>query len=282
MTSTYNKKFNTMINDIIHDKDIGEFISYLSQNQIYEISNYLNNQLYYPLLELTNKITSLMPSKTETNASQIITKLICYHKQTNENKIKIDTVLFAAQKKFTEEMNSLTGGKGTDKIIIMKGISTTIRSIIDRPIDKEKIDHNLRKGANERKEYGQYHNNVKYISKKLPKEIFSPEFAAPIPTAIELPQNITSEVSVHPETSGSHTIEQYHGVKKLPAESTVRDYQQGVNILKELDPVDPFDKQLSLPLDEPPVGRYGSTIITPSPSITPESNSSSKMTLHKL
>ena len=49
---------------------------------------------------------------------------------------------------------------------------------------------------------------------------------------------------------------------KMPPETTVKNYQQGIIILKNLNPKNTLDIPLSPPLQEPPTGNSGATLIT--------------------
>ena len=273
---TYNYYFNRIIEKIMRDNDMREVIYYLSPGQIYQLNSYLGNQMYYPLTLLVSSTINIIPTGRIINPSEIVPKIIFFNELARSKELELKDILFVVNNRI------IFGGNNKELAsnIIMKGLTTTLRSIIDRPVDKDKIDSNLKKGASERKEYSEYLANkhqIKYSSKKHRRtkhrsknQSQTINLAEPL-TTIEKPDHIISEVSVHPNTEGKHKLHKYSENKKLPADQTIRDYRQGVDILNNLDPIDPLDKQLSPPLDEPPVGTYGSTVITTSShSVIPE------------
>ena len=125
--------------------------------------------------------------------------------------------------------------------------------MIHRPVDKERIDANLRKGSLERKRYSEY------LRQKHSGKTNLLEYQ---PLPLETNQHITAEVSTHPTTPGKHQIYQHDEIKILPAETTEINHSKGVVVLKSLEPENLLDVQLSQPLLEPPTGAYGSTLIT--------------------
>lgn len=100
-----------------------EKLKILSQDQLEELQNYLDNNLFYSLSEFLNKH----------NLSEYLDKIISIN---NSDNSKLSNLLHGGNEK-----NSL----------IMKGLNATIFAILNRKFDKNRIDYNLVEGARERK-----------------------------------------------------------------------------------------------------------------------------------
>jgi hypothetical protein len=162
------------------------------------------------------------------------------------------------QRKITEQ----------SKNIIMEGITLTLESVLDRHFDENHVDNNLRQGAIERKAYiakgyhfkqGHYNGVEPLFDKYTPIKIASKKY-------------VTTEVSTHPQIEGKHTVYTHNKTKELSPETTVKNYQQGVEVLRNLNFNDPKDTLLSQPLDIPPAGKSGATLITPQKTILSETS----------
>ena len=144
----YIENFDRIVKKIMNDSNIRKVIYYLTPQQIYQIITYLENQMYNPLTLIISDISDVIntiPGGKIINPSQIVSKMIFYAELANSKNVELKDILFIVNKKII----SGGGAKEIASGIIMKGI----KSIIDRPINKNEIDSNLKKGANERKAY---------------------------------------------------------------------------------------------------------------------------------
>lgn len=259
MNPNDNDDFYYVVKMIVNDKNTRKIIDTISYQQLYDIDCYLDYQMYYPLIVLINHALATI-SNNILDSEDISDKIINYHKICLDKNLEMTNILITAKhilmkagakRKITQE----------SKNIIMEGITVTLRSILDRPVDIDHIDNNLRKGAQEREDYMEkyYHIPKKPITKVNETE---PLFDKNTPIKLSNKKYIVTEVSTHPKTEGKHTIHVQNKIKKLSNEDTIKDYQKGVETLNQLEPRDPLDMPLSQPLDQPPVGKSGSTLIT--------------------
>jgi len=255
-----NNDFYYLVKIIINDKDARKIIYQLSEQEIYSIGSYLDNKMYYLLLstiDQKNKSDPLwVPEKFMLKNDEISRKLIGYHELCLDKNLDLVNILLTCKYILIK-----AGGKNkkikNSKNIIMSGITLTLRSILDQKINTELIDNNLRLGALERKRYiaKKYHLKTKVFSES------EPIFDKNTPVESTTKQNIISEVSINPNNKGKHMIHNQTQTKHMSSDTTIKNYDAGAEIIKNLDPVDPLDKPLSVPLDEPPVGKSGATLI---------------------
>lgn len=248
-----NLDFHTMVKTIINDRDMLKIIQNISVDQIYDINCYLDNKLYYNLIELLKNIYV---------SEKIGSKIIGYHKICLDKKIKLGEILLRCKRIIMKAGNY---NYPEHKNIVMKGMTLTINSIINRQFNPIHIDDNLREGARKRKAYiSQEYHKKEQIYKGV-----VPIFGKYTPIKAKQNKSIISEVSIHPSTEGKHVIyeQNENEIKQLPSEiettTTTENYQKGVKILNQIKPTSPLNATLSKPLTTPPVGKSGKTVITP-------------------
>jgi len=154
-----NDNYYGIVKHIVHDKDTRKIIHRMSNYEIYDMSCYLDNKLYYQLGILVEKVIKTIPEKYTLELFVIIDNFIKYHYYCLEKNISMTDVLFitksllmkagAKKNKNVKTENSTSEQKN----IITQRITLTMRSILERKFDKNKIDDNLRLGAKERKEH---------------------------------------------------------------------------------------------------------------------------------
>src|ERR1700722_8005181 len=88
-----NNEFYCIVKTIVNDKDTRKIIYKISQNQIYELVCYLNNEMYYQLVIFLKHITDSI-SNYNLNANKISGDLISYNNICQEKNIKMSDILF--------------------------------------------------------------------------------------------------------------------------------------------------------------------------------------------
>lgn len=257
MNSNNNELYH-IVGIIVNDEDTSKIVQKMSIDQIYETICYLNNKLYYNLVEMIKKIVITFPKHVVLESHIITTKIINYYRICLHKNLDISNILITCKYIL---MKAGEGNKKPDnknKNIVMEGITLTLRSILNRKIDVEHIDNNLRQGAIERKAYFA----KKYHLKQTKYTNVEPIFDKYTPIGAIKKKYVTSEVSMHPSTRGKHIVHTHTQTKKLSSGTTVKNYKLGVDKIKNLEPNNPLDMPLSQPLDEPPVGKSGATLIT--------------------
>lgn len=154
------------------------------------------------------------------------------------------------------------GFVSTTKNILIKGLSISIGSFLERKVDTKKIDHNIRKGANERKAYDKklrahhkkHNKHKKHHSSSKKKKHISNE----TPIILEPTKKNTTQIG----PKGKHTSLEHPNTIKLSADTTTENYKQGIDIIKTMNITNPIDLPITPPLDEPPVGLSGATILS--------------------
>jgi hypothetical protein len=213
---------NELINSIIHDKEIWTIIYYLSLQEIYDLNTYLENKLYYHLFILI---------KSET----ICIKLISYYNLAITNNLNyLDVLLNLSQR----------GGEN----IVMKGITTTLRSFLEKSVDKNRIDAIFRQGALERKAYLKSNNKKSTVK----KTVINDNIISTIST--KDPQHLNE---IHTNLDPLNLVN-----KKNTLDNVVDNYTEGLKELEKIPITNPIDLQISQPLDEPPIGKIGVTVVT--------------------
>lgn len=230
------------INSIV-ESNIKSSLETFSNEEIEELIYYLDHQLYFQLAQF-------LKQKDNAMWEGILDQLLKYQIICSTQNID-----------FLEAMNiikmqSMKAGtqKSSKKNIIMQGINVTLRSIIDRQFDKDRIDNNLRLGAKERKEHIRLGHHKISHNKTL--------FDEHTPIHLSKKQHTTTEITRDATGKKKITHYQHPHIIKLSPNTTVNDYQEGVKVLNEMDFNNPLDTPLSHPLDIPPVGKSGATLIT--------------------
>ncbi|XWV25155.1 putative ORFan [Tupanvirus deep ocean] len=254
-----NNEFYSIVKTIVNDKDTRKIIYKISDNQIYDIVCFLNNEMCLQLIDLFKKILTSIPNY-KLDANLICNKMIDYYDYCATKNIKFTDVL-ATCKLLLMKAGASKTISSQSKNIIMQGITVTLRSVVERNIDKDRIDNNLRQGAIERKEHLQKGHHKK-------RKIYRPHEVEPIfdeytPVKLSNKKHVTTEVSANPDNQGKHKVHTHSNTIQLSSQTTVKDYNEGVNALKNIKPSNILDIPLSPPLDEPPVGKSGATLITP-------------------
>jgi len=268
--ATYDREqkenFYQMVKLILANKNMTKLIHKISKPQIYEMICYLDANINSSLIKLLEEITGSTKNILEytpnlSNVDRICNKIILFHSLCKQVNIKFSDVLLTCKATIIKA-GAQKNTKG--KNIIMMGTNFTLGSIIHRDLSEEeiqRIDHNLIQGAKERKEF-----MAKNRHKKPTKRISHAQeslFDKDTPIKLSEKQHVTTEVSTHPDTEGSHQTFKHKQTIYLDPDETVKDYQQALETLKSVNPKTPEDIPLSPPLDEPPVGASGFTLITP-------------------
>ncbi|XWV26417.1 putative orfan [Tupanvirus soda lake] len=253
-----NNKFYSIVKTIVNDKDTRKIIYKMSDNQIYDVICFLNNKMCLQLIDLIEKILKTIP-KYKLNSNTICNKMIDYHNYCTEKNIKFTDVL-ATCKLLLMKAGASKTISSHNKNIIMQGITVTLRSVLERNINKDRIDDNLRQGAFERKEHLQkgHHKKRKVYKPHEPEPIFD-EYT---PVKLSNKKHITTEVSTNPNSQEKHKLHTHSNTIQLSSQTTVKDYKEGVEALKSITPTNVLDIPLSPALDVPPVGNSGATLVT--------------------
>lgn len=242
---------------IVLDKKVSSFIKSLSDSEIKILVTYLNPETYSIL---QHYIYTLVNNDLTSHLEYIVNELITYYHMCDLDKDRLSknltiTKLFlmnagATNTSTNSDTKTKTKTDATENVV-MKGIIVTLRSIVDRKFDKDKIDENLRIGAKARREIARM--------KKLKKSKKSGKTGSKT--------NKTSKTSKSGKTTKSNapksvTQEPVNtDIVKPINDKDVKEYKQAVEILQNVEPSNIMDKPLSQPLDVPPVGNTGSTII---------------------
>lgn len=258
-----NKEFYRVVKIIVNDKDIRKIIRKMSPDDIYDVICYLDNKLYLQLYCFLENITNKL-SNYNLQSNNLLNNFICYFELCNNKYIKFSNILIVCKSllmKAGAKKKQLNQSDDSNKNIVMQGITVTMKSILNRQFDKNKIDNNLRQGAIERQEYLQYSYNKK--GKIYKDDEIEPIFDENTPIKPATTKKyVTSEISAKPETQGKNLVHTHSNIINLPSETTVKNYKQGVETLKNINPKNMLDIPLSPPLDEPPAGNTGTTLIT--------------------
>lgn len=156
----------------------------------------------------------------------------------------------------------------TGKSVVMNGINVTMRSILDRDFDKDRIDNNLRDGAANRQ---RYIDKYKVVYAKLIKQY---PRASKTELKTKADQIVTADLEKEADRKDvldtKYTITQVDkdkqtlSVTDVPVvlEGDVKvDYGEARRILASDVPKSVLDVPLSDPLPEEPVGKTGASII---------------------
>lgn len=160
----------------------------------------------------------------------------------------------------------------TGKSVIMNGITVTMRSILERDFDKDRIDNNLRDGAANRKRYiDKYQVAYVKLREKYPRMSKN---------EVKLRADDMAMSAMAKEDARKDVLDTKYAVTEVkPGEKqtivvtndpvvvdgpTKMDYAEGVKILSQEKPVDALDVQISAPLPEEPVGKTGASLIVES------------------
>lgn len=260
---TYNNH-NDISKLLTKDKQINLVISKMPLNYIVNLDCCLENQMYYPLVDLIG-------------TQELITKFINYHHYCKNNNINfVNLMLDCKNSNMTAGKNSATSiitNKTTDAL--MKGINLTMRSILERKFDKNKIDDNLREGARQRKEYAKKlysayqhkhpnahletthpaHTNVTNVTNVTSVTNLSNPISAIKAINPTNPTNITKvtkviETKIEPVLPIQSTLTT-NPITQVPTDiDDVVASENDINFNKP----DAIDIPLSSPLDVPPVG----------------------------
>lgn len=230
---------NNLLKNIINNNDLSRLIILLTAEDILFIDSYLENKDILYLRLLLKYI--LKKENLNLSIDNITYNLVKIYDSCDDNNCSFINILNLSKKlvykkggKYNNSTNSNNSKKTNNTTkITMKGITLTLRSIIDRKVDKQKIDNNLIEGAIERR---------KISNEKLRKK----------------GKNIKSEQDTLNTLSEPIKIEK---INKKEDDKAVEDYKKAVDVLKNSNINNPLDIPLSQPLDEPPVGNSGATII---------------------
>lgn len=224
---------------IQNDPDL-DVLNQMTEYQVSDMISYLNNKLTYQLINLLG----------EFRCPNSYSKIIGIYQECQNNNLNLYSMLFP-----------MLGGKDdktkTKNNIIMEGITATLRSILDRKFDKNRIDFNLVEGANERKVI-----YAKAILMKNPNDAAAQKILNYYTPQVAKNKYVTSAVSANPLTEGKNKVFANKTPIAVSADTTVADYKTGVEVIKNLNPKNPLDAQITQPLDEPPTGKSGATIVT--------------------
>lgn len=237
--------FDKIVNSII-GSNLKSILETFSDEEIKELVHYLDHKLYFQLVEILKR------NNTSTSWIDSLNQLTHYQTICSSQNIDLLKVMFVSK------MTLMKAGtqKHSNKNIIMQGINVTLRSIINRQFDMDRIDNNLRLGAKERKEHiKKGHHKIKKNHDSL--------FDEHTPIQLSKKQHTTSEITSDPTGKKKIVHYQHHHIIKMNPSTTINNYQEGVKVLNEMDFNNPLDTPLSHPLDEPPVGKSGSTLIVP-------------------
>lgn len=157
----------------------------------------------------------------------------------------------------------------TGKSVIMNGINVTMRSILDRDFDRDRIDNNLRDGAANRK---RYIDKYKVVYSQLRKQHPRANKAVLQAKTDEIVMaDMAKEAARKDVLDTKYTITQVNPgdkqivhVTEVPVmmEGDVKvDYDEARRILANEKPKSALDVPLSVPLPEEPVGKTGASII---------------------
>jgi hypothetical protein len=150
-----NNYFNNLINIIINDNDLEFLITNINNQDIYDLDCYLENQMLYHLRCLVQKLVGFyIHNSTVNDVENIIEIIIYYHNLCKIKNFSFADILIVCRYYLRKIGGSnLQTTEKKHKNIILEGISVTLRSILKRKFDENRIDNNLREGAKERKAY---------------------------------------------------------------------------------------------------------------------------------
>lgn len=152
---SHNHLYDT-ISIMISDSDLENFITTVNSRNIYDIVCYLENRMYYQFKYFIHLLLLRLEIIDTTYLEKIANKIIDYHILCSNKNLNFADVLIVCKHHFNKIGGYNSKKHSTKKShgnIILKGISSTLKSILEKKYDKDRIDNNLRKGAMERKEY---------------------------------------------------------------------------------------------------------------------------------
>lgn len=144
-----NDYFYGIVNKIINDRNSWKIVQNMSDVQMSNLVYYLDNKLFY---QLNNLLTVLSPLEISNDVP--VDSFIKYYNECNKLNIPMIDILTAC-KYITMKAgaNNPLHISTEAKNIILKKLTLTLDSVLNRKFDKEAIDLNLRAGAVARKTY---------------------------------------------------------------------------------------------------------------------------------
>lgn len=157
------------------------------------------------------------------------------------------------------------------KSVILDGLTVTLRSVLDRDFDKNRIDNNLIDGATNRERYlVAYKSTYIKLRQKYPR-VADKEIKAKVDKIVteelkkeEKRKDVLDNKYVLAEVNASSDKQTIHSTDEpvVVRGEVVNNYEEGVKIINSSKPNSTLDAQLSLPLSEAPVGSTGASLIT--------------------
>lgn len=147
-----NEEFYNIVETIVNNKQARKVIYRMSETELADMTCYLNNRFFCQLKNLIDKISKqILEQNIIISTENVMDSLINYHKICTNKDIPISDILSMSKIVLMKAGARKISAKKEVENELLKKLTLSTESILNRTVDKQLIDHNLRTGALERK-----------------------------------------------------------------------------------------------------------------------------------